>query len=334
MTPKTSALPNIHRILFVRTDRIGDTLMNIPALHLLRQTYPKCWLTLLCDEAVAPLFQNHPDLDEVLTVHAADLSKSFTAQISLFKKIKKASFDLAVISNPSKLFHGITFLAGIGHRVGYARKWGFLLNHTVLDQKDLGARHEIEANLDLVRQVSSVSWDGAMPFSVEDAAKKMVQKFLESGGAGEGVVALHVGTTHPGKRWGAECFADLARQISSQKKLKVALVGGPEEAETARQIADQARSPLVDVVGKLTLPELAAFLSMESVKALVSADSGPAHIAWMQGKPAVIFYAKNVQGSDPVRWGPRDGRSVVIHKNMSEITVSEAYQALQKVLCR
>ena len=49
-------LPNIQRILFVRTDRIGDTLMNVPAIHLLRQTYPKSWITLLCDKNVAPLF--------------------------------------------------------------------------------------------------------------------------------------------------------------------------------------------------------------------------------------------------------------------------------------
>jgi hypothetical protein len=47
-----------------------------------------------------------------------------------------------------------------------------------------------------------------------------------------------------------------------------------------------------------------------------------------------VFYAKDVPGSNPVRWGPLDGKSEVIEKPVNEITVEEVYQALERVLSK
>ena len=73
----------IHRILFVRTDRIGDVLMNIPAIHLLRQTFPKSWITALIDESVRDLLRGHPDVDELLAVDAARMKPYYRLVLGL-----------------------------------------------------------------------------------------------------------------------------------------------------------------------------------------------------------------------------------------------------------
>jgi len=96
----------------------------------------------------------------------------------------------------------------------------------------------------------------------------------------------------------------------------------------------QTHISVVDAIGQFSLAELVAFLAPGSVKLLVSADSGPAHIAWMQGTPAVVFFAKDLPGSNPVRWGPRDGKSEIIEKPVGEISVDEAFAALEKVLSK
>ena len=75
-----------------------------------------------------------------------------------------------------------------------------------------------------------------------------------------------------------------------------------------------------------------ALFHRPEVRLLVSSDSGPAHIAWISGIPAVVMYAKNVPGSDPGRWGPLDSKSEVIYKPMSEITAEEVYGAVRKVI--
>ncbi len=327
-------IPNVERVLFIRTDKIGDTLMNVPALHLLRQTYPKSWITLLCDGAVAELFTGHPDLDEVMAVSAASLKEDAGARRDLYRKIKDARFQLAVVSTSDKFFHRAVFFAGIPHRAGWRRKWGFLLNHSLKDDKGADKRHEIDSNLGLVRLVSDREWDGAMPLAVREDAKAKAEDFLFRNAPHEAVVVMHVGTTNPKKRWPAERFSELSDRIQAEGGPRVVLVGGSEEYETGAVVARKARLPVVDATGVFSLNELAALLGHSRVKAIVSSDSGPAHIAWMQGTPAVIFFAKDLPGCNPARWGPRDGKSEVLEKSVSEITVDEAFAALERVLAR
>ena len=121
----------IRRILFIRTDRLGDVLMNLPAVHLLRQTYPKCWLTWMVDRSVAGILKGHPDIDEVLEIDGAELERSAAYRRGLLRQIRSAKFDLAIASNPHKFFHWMLFSAGIRLRVGWRRKWGFLLNRSL-----------------------------------------------------------------------------------------------------------------------------------------------------------------------------------------------------------
>ena len=327
-------LEGIQRILFVRTDLIGDTLMNVPAIHLLRQTYPKAWIALLCEQKVAGLFKDHPDLDEVIPVDRGALKKGLKARLELFFKIKKAAFDLALVSNADKFFHAAVYFAGVPHRAGYCRKGGFFLNHRLTDDKNKNLRHEIESNLNLVKLVSDLTWDGAMPMAADERAQERVKEFLSNRGADEMVIAFHVGTTNPRKRWPIKRFSELADKIQADSAVKVVLVGGAEERNAGEMVFRQTHISVVDAIGEFSLRELTAFLGMPNAKVLVTSDSGPMHIAWMQGTPVVGFFAKDVPGSNPIRWGPRDGKSEVIEKPVLEISVEDAFAALERVLSK
>ena len=66
----------------------------------------------------------------------------------------------------------------------------------------------------------------------------------------------------------------------------------------AAAISKHARSPLVDQVGRDTLPQLLALLARATV--LLTPDSGPAHMATMVGTPVIGLYA----ATNPARSGP------------------------------
>jgi heptosyltransferase I len=86
----------------------------------------------------------------------------------------------------------------------------------------------------------------------------------------------------------------------------VILCGGPaaSEREMAATIAKRASVPLIDQVGKDTLPQLLALLARATV--LLAPDSGPVHMATMVGTPVIGLYAAtNVERSGPYlsrRW--------------------------------
>ena len=68
------------------------------------------------------------------------------------------------------------------------------------------------------------------------------------------------------------------------------------------------RFPVINQIGKDTLPELLGLLSQST--ALLSPDSGPAHMATMVGLPVIGLYA----ATNPARAGPYYSRQWCVDK--------------------
>jgi heptosyltransferase I len=102
------------------------------------------------------------------------------------------------------------------------------------------------------------------------------------------------------RNWRAERYAALATHAVRRHGLRVILAGGPSELErrTGAAIQQECAVPLINQIGKDTLPELLALLARATV--LVTPDSGPAHMATMVGTPVIGLYA----ATNPARSGP------------------------------
>lgn len=320
----------VGRILFIRSDRIGDVLMNLPAVHRLRQNYPKAWLAWMVDRSVAPLLRGHPDVDEILEIDPVKLKEDASYRKQLVGRVRRIRFDLGIASNPSKFFHWMMFAGLVRHRAGWRRKWGFLLNRSPGDRKK--GRHEIDSNLELVGTVAPKPWDGTWHLPVDEAASAAIRKRLnQEFGPDAPVIAIHAGTSDPAKRWPLERFAAVCSGLLRSGH-RVLLIGGSEEEAFSRELASRLPEGFRDWTGALDLQELSALFHSSRVRTLLSSDSGPVHIAWLHRKPVVALYAKNTPGSDPARWGPRSRGSVAIHKDMRDISAGEVLAALEKVV--
>ncbi len=107
-------------------------------------------------------------------------------------------------------------------------------------------------------------------------------------------------SSHSLRNWRAERYAEVADHASRQHGMRVILCGGPTplERETGAAIEAAAKSPIVNQIGKDTLPQMLALLERATV--LVAPDSGPAHMATMVRTPVVGLYA----ATNPERSGP------------------------------
>ena len=156
----------IKRILAVRNDRFGEFLLNIPALRALKEGYPAAKLTLLVNHYVQELARRIDFVDEVI---AWENTKHKFSQIYRFSRnLKAGNFDLCVIFNPSRELNIIAFLAGIHLRLGYSRKWAFLLTHKMEDKKYLGQKHEVEYNLELLNLIGIKTEDKALSLKIDN----------------------------------------------------------------------------------------------------------------------------------------------------------------------
>ncbi|MDD5476706.1 MAG: glycosyltransferase family 9 protein [Candidatus Omnitrophica bacterium] len=315
----------IKNILVVRNDRFGEFLLNIPAMRALKELYPQAKLTLAVDFAVCELAGAVECVDEVVVW---DEVKG---------NLRKYKFDLCVVLNPTKEAHLSSFLAGIPLRVGYDRKWGFLLTHKLKDTKHLGDRHEVDCNLELVGLIGARTQNKSISIKVDETL------FPEL--SGQEIIAIHPFTSDPVKQWPLERFKELARRIAQETKVKVVLVGRSEDrglspnGDCPHSQSPSAIVPLVldagdgiiDMVNKTSLVELAALLKRCSL--LISGDSGPVHLAAAVGTPVVALFRNDLPGKTARRWGPwGDGHIIIEKNNLLMVTVEEVLETIKKVI--
>lgn len=379
---------NIRKILFIRNDRIGDFLLNLPAIHALKETYPEAEISVVVHPLIAELLvyrkEGHPDITEIIPFETPAKPKTrsrggflalrhawrrarndmsaFSKWFSLFRRLNKAKYDLAIVSNPHKYFHLLTALLRIPCRIGYDRKWGFLLTHTLPDRKAENKKHEVEYNLDLI--YGAKSWKSGEIFPPptlttregEDAFRIYLnpeeeKSFLDSLTT-QGLslqkkwLAVHPFTTDPKKQWPIDKCVDLLNRLlewnsTSGHPIEIVLIGAADAAEEKilRNINLSFRGPkplvskdrgispsLKNLIGKLTLRQLAIFL--KNARLLLSNDSGPVHIAASFQTETIVLFGG---GSNPTRWGPwsignKIKHSIIQKSHMSEISVETVWQ--------
>ncbi len=320
----------IKNILVVRNDRFGEFLLNIPAIRALKETYPQAKLSLAVNSTVRELACLVDCVDEVL----------IWDQVK--KDLRKQKFDLCVVLNPTKEAHLKSFFAGIPLRVGYDRKWGFLLTHKIKDTKQLGNRHEVICNLELVDLIGVKSKEIASGTLCPRNDKKDVCPRNDTKGIAisdndkyeflAGAIAIHPFTSDPVKQWPLERFEELAMRIRQELGLKVVMVGliGTKDNEIASDASRPRNDGIVNMINKTSLVELAALLKRCSL--LVSGDSGPVHLAAAVGTPVVALFRNDLPGKTAKRWGPwGEGHTVIERSRLEDISVEEV---LDKVRTR
>lgn len=295
----------IKNILVIRTDRFGEFLLNIPALRALKEAYPQAQLTLAVNKDVRDLAECIEYSDRVV-IWDNDFRKN----------LRKERFDVCVVLNPTKEAHWAAFVAGIPVRVGYDRKWGILLTHKVPDRKDLGLKHEVESNLELVGLIGAATEDRFVSL-------KKLPEYNNSIYAG--AIAIHPYTSDKLKEWKFERFQRLADRLSDELGLKVLIVG---KDESGNKVFGKENQMVTDLINKTSLVELAQIL--KQCKLLITCDSGPMHLAAAVGTPVVALFRNDLPGKTALRWGPWGKGHIVIERgNLLDISVDEVIETVK-----
>ncbi|OON62559.1 LPS biosynthesis glycosyltransferase [Massilia sp. KIM] len=128
---------------------------------------------------------------------------------------------------------------------------------------------------------------------------------LRASGLAEGIVSGSYFCVHPGARsrdkcWPAKCFAAAADHVALRWGLTPVLTGAANEAELAREVASQMRTPARVAAGPISVGAMAAL--MQGARLLICNDTGVSHIAAGLRLPSVVVFSK----ADIRRWAPAD----------------------------
>ena len=297
---------DIDNVLIFRIGSLGDTLVALPAFHLLRAQFQKSRITLLTNSPVDGGIKAAPSHQILMGTGLIDNYIEYphgrfsgSALLHTIGKIRQLDRTTLIYLMPNRSFtqrlrDAFFFsLAGVWRIRGLIPK-----GDSNLHQKIVGRYYfESEASR-LLRSIGFDSEQLSQPlFSLElqkderDIASKILAKLKNP------FIALSVGTKVPVNDWGSDRWAELMQKLYNVAHDQYALVfiGSQDEYERCQSIAMNWSCDVLNLCGSLNPRQSAAVL--EKATLFVGHDSGPMHLASSVGIPCVsIFAARNKPG--------------------------------------
>jgi ADP-heptose:LPS heptosyltransferase len=265
-------------LLVLRALKLGDLLVAVPALRGLRRAFPEHRIRYAAQGWLRPIVDLVGGI-ELLDTHGLDVPVPLPSGV----------VDIAVNLHGSgpESRHRLDALQPrrrIGHRWdgGDGPRWD--------GPEWVHGLHERE------RWTRLVNWHGV---AADPADLLLLPPPVPS--PRPGAVVVHPGAAYGSRHWPVDRFATVAAALS-HAGIDVVLTGSAGERDRALAVAEAARLGEEAVLaGRLDLAGMAAVVAEST--AVVSADTGAAHLASAYRRPSVVLF-----GPAPVsEWGPPAG---------------------------
>jgi hypothetical protein len=146
-------------------------------------------------------------------------------------------------------------------------------------------------------------------YQVPEEAKDFAKKYLE-GRKGE-FIGFQLGTSTGDRRWEPQYFGELANLIYERLGWNIVVLGHPSEAKLLEELKRTFNGPIIDAIGKTTIPQLAGLL--EKCRLLVTNDTGTMHLATAVGTGVVAVFLGEARACDT---GPFTEKALVLEANI------------------
>ncbi|MDD3296597.1 MAG: glycosyltransferase family 9 protein [Candidatus Omnitrophica bacterium] len=295
--------------LFMRSDLFGEFLLNLYAVKLVKENYPKSRIYILARKNNIEVLKDSDFIDGFLE-YRQDSFCGLKGVVRLAGILRKNKIGCVVSLNPKKEFHLASFLAGVPLRVGYDRKCGFCLNKKIKDTKKLKDKHEVAYNIDLMSLLCEKVYVPKIDLAVDsnNSLSFLGPEFKSN----SKYVIIHPFSLNMKKSIEVGFWKNLTQALQERFGKEAIVVGIEQERDLAEGIAKSCG--IKNFAGRLTIRNLATLVK-HNCFLFVGLDSGPMHLSALLGVPTVGLF----KISDPVRWGPFGDKTIAIEaKNDSE----------------
>jgi heptosyltransferase III len=340
----TASLSEQRRILIVRTDRLGDVILTLPMVAVLREWYPDAYLAMMLNRYTGEIVRGNPSLNEIIW---DDRISGGEPSPGLVGTLRARKFSTVFVVHPTPRLAWLVACAGIPERIGTGyRVYSFFFNRKIYEHRKDARYHELEYNLHMLRTLRpEFTGDGVVPrydINIDPAADMEVRKRIGSLASGQSLIVMHPGSGGSAHDWPRTHFAQLAGLVAGERRYRLVVTGGGKEDALVRDIAAAGKTEFA-FAGSLSLPELAALYAMARV--VVGNSTGPLHLAAAVGTRVIGLYSQ-ITAMSPARWGPYTERKVVFVPSrpvdcrectggtpcacMASIPVEQVWQALKE----
>lgn len=318
--------PEIDSLLIVKTSAVGDVVMTLPILDVLRKKYPAAKIDWLVEPPASGLLLDHPALNRVIISPLHQLGsllrsgRFMTANRllgSFRRELRAREYDVVLDLQGLIKSAALVWQTRGRRKAGFARTreltgWALTEKMPAYDPDRHAALRYLDAAVYLGGE-----WPDPLPEKYYNApatavleAETMLSPLLARDPASQTSdrpVILNPGAKWATKRWPLSHWQILAARLVLETDLKLVITGGTEDEPLGRAINEAAGGRALNLCGRTTLPVLAAVMAKAAI--VVTGDTGPMHLAASVGATGLALFGP----TRPRRTGPFGGRFKILN---------------------
>jgi heptosyltransferase II len=311
----TPAWSGTKRVLVKEVNWLGDLVLSLPALRMLRRTFSAATLSVLVRQELAGFFDGISWIDEVIPYAMRAGIRGLSDQLQIVAVLRERHFDLAVLF-PNNFRSALwAKLAGVPRRAGYATDGRrFLLTHHATPGPSAKNGHQSLYWLGIVSDALRITpaapdfLSGRLEVSTESVAR--AQKWLASHrpNSSAPLIAIAPAAAYgAAKEWPYHYYSELIDLLDKLGGAQCILVGTASERSKCHEVASKSRRGAIVAAGDTDVAGLKAMLTL--CDGFAGNDSGVMHLAAALDIPAVGIFGS----TDPSRTGPVGSKTTVIY---------------------
>ena len=266
------------KILIRLPNWLGDVVMSTAFIAAVRQVYPGAAIDVIIKKELAGIAGFIPGLNNIHRFSKL-WYPGLAGAYRFGKKFNGGQYDLYFNLPHSLSANVMAWASGAGERVGFRKEAAFLLlNHSYKKPRYL---HRADEYLHLLEQFTGRQITG----------RQVVLDVAKINADDRQTVIINFNSEASSRRMPLDKGRSILNNLTKNfKDITFTLIGSPKESGFIQELLTDLNDPgqFINYAGKTDLPGLVRLLA--GAKALLTTDSGPAHLANSVGTPVVVLF--------------------------------------------
>jgi ADP-heptose:LPS heptosyltransferase len=307
------------RILLLRLERVGDLIMVLDAIAMVRASAPDATIDLVVgswNRSIAAL------IPSVTTIEPLDVpwlaregsGLSWGELVRRAKAWRSRGYDLAINFEPDIRSNFLLAMSGAQRRIGFISGGGGALltdpvspdpHAHIADNARALVEHAFAPNapIALLAPIAPLA-----PLNLPDDARRRAAELVGTSTIDAPLVGIQPATGRRVKEWDPARFAEVGAELARTRGASVVLIGSDADKPVLEAVRAVWPSdvPLAELPTDIDLVVLTAVL--ERLALFITGDTGPMHLAAAVGTPVLAIFGPSL----PTRYAPLSQRSRIV----------------------
>ena len=322
----------VKHILVVRFRQLGDAVLTTVLLNTLRDNFPEARIDYVLDERIAPLFEHHPSIDNIITFSHEERHRTLHYIRKVWRIMHDTHYDIIIDkrstlnTTPFALFSLHT-----PFRVALVKPYTrWIYNYRI---STVGFRPMVDHILDHLKpleKIKPITYNRRISLGITQQEKDSFRSYLQQEGVDMNSPIALVGVTAKlaEKTWPKEQMTEvLRRTIAAYPQLQLIFNYAPgQEEENAREIYNLLGCPSSVFINVKAKSSRCLAAMCDSISFYFGNEGGARHIVHAMGKPSLVVCSPH---ANPKVWIPVDDVPAVAIEN-SEATTDNVWNRLSE----